>query len=99
MAEAIGLAAAITALLGTAKNVYDYLRDVQGADKEFAQLRVEVKSIEVILVAIDELVQALKDEVKRGLSPDEKWSATIRTLNANPDEGPIAQLRTLLDPI
>lgn len=60
---------------------------------------MEVKSIKAILAALEELVRALKDEAKGGDGPDEKWSATIQTLNANPDEGPAAQLKTLLEHI
>lgn len=99
MAEALGLATAVLSLLAKAKEIYTFLQYVRGADKEFAKLRVEVKSIEVILAALDELVRALQDEGKRGDGPDEKWAATIQTLNANPDEGPVAELKSLLETI
>ena len=99
MAEALGLATAVLSLLATAKQVYTFLQDVRGAGKEFAKLRVEVKSVEVILTALDELVRALQDEGKRGDGLDEKWVATIQTLNANPDEGPVAELKSLLQTI
>jgi hypothetical protein len=99
MADAVGLASSIITLVETAKKVYDYLQDVQDADRDFSKLRAEVKSIEAILIALDELVKPLDVETSNGVNPDDKWAATIRTMNEDPENGPIAQLRAALKEI
>ena len=100
MAEAVGLAASIAALVELTVTVVNYLRDVEDTPKECLRLMLEVKSIERILAALKGVVETLDKTIKDDKAElDESWSSIIQTLNSNKKEGPLAQLKALLNDI
>lgn len=85
MAEVVGLAASIVALLELTVTATSFLQSVKDGSKECAKLRLAVRSAEAILKTLQETVDEVESEDRAS------WASTISSLGA--PEGPLEQLR------
>ena len=88
MAEAIGVAGSIIAILRLTGVVVRYLNDVKDASKDCSKLMVEISCTSGILLGLKAVVESLEAE-------EAAWYTTIRSLDAS--SGPLNQLSSTLE--
>lgn len=87
MAEIVGLAASIAALLQVSQYVLGYLSDIRDASEERIRLLLELSSITGILLTLKDLAQRAE--------AGEEYLDAIRSLHV--PNGPLAQFKSALD--
>ena len=89
MAEALGVAASIIAIIQLTGTVVQYISDVKDASKDGDRLLTELRTISVFL-------PILKDAADRAQSePGGQWMTTIRSLGV--PNGPLSQFKLALE--
>ncbi|KAL8778704.1 MAG: hypothetical protein Q9213_007291 [Squamulea squamosa] len=87
MAEAIGLAGSIAALIHVARRSCEYLNDVKDSSKERTKFLNEVSNILNLLLSLQNLLKTF--------SSDPSWSPDLRALDT--ENGPLDRLRSGLE--
>ena len=88
MAEALGIAGSIIALLQATQTVITYVREVEGANEERSNILSEANNLYHFLLV-------LKDKVPNRAQPGDTWFTMFRSFEA--PGGPLEQFKLLLE--
>lgn len=99
MADPLGTAASIIAVLELAKSTAEYLRSVKDASKQCKSLLVEISSIRGILTELNETISSAEDDNDSNDDHDTQdqhtWSSTFTILQES--DGPLKILQEALE--